>query len=284
MLKKGDKVGFIACSDGRTANQLEQINRIEQQFVEWGLQVIRATTLFQQGQLNWLTSPRQRAQELMVLYKSRDVKAIFDLSGGDSANQILPFIDFDLIQQNPKLFFGYSDLTVLLNSIYTQANGKVFHYQLMHLEHNSGKEQLYQLLFADNCNPQFKLEWIKGNYMEGIVVGGSIRCFLKLAGTPLIPDPLNKVLFLEALSGKPSRIASYLAQLDQLGYFASINGLLLGSFTELEQESNGKATLLALIAFYADKYKLPIVKTNQLGHGTNSHILRIGYPLVLAKE
>ena len=71
--------------------------------------------------------------------------------------------------------------------------------------------------------------------MEGILLGGNLRCFLKLAGTPYFPDLDGKLLFLESLGGGPELIASLLAQLSQLGVFQKIAGLLLGTFTELSK-------------------------------------------------
>lgn len=66
-------------------------------------------------------------------------------------------------------------------------------------------------------DPQVRL--VQGEKMEGVVVGGNIRCFLKLSGTRYFPDLCDKILLLEAYGGEVPQMATYLAQLKQLGAF-----------------------------------------------------------------
>ena len=73
--------------------------------------------------------------------------------------------------------------------------------------------------------------------MEGILAGGNLRCFLKLAGTPYFPDLTGKILFLESLGGGPELLASLLSQLGQLGVFQKISGLLFRHLYRAGKES-----------------------------------------------
>jgi muramoyltetrapeptide carboxypeptidase len=98
---------------------------------------------------------------------------------------------------------------------------------------------------------------------------------LKLAGTAFMPDPIDKILFLESLGGGPARIASLLAQLEQLDFFRKCNGVILGTFTQMEQEAL-KPSVEDLVLSITSKYNLTVVKTNQLGHGINAHCIPIG--------
>ena len=56
----------------------------------------------------------------MNFYQDREIQMIFDISGGDIANEILPYLDFEVIAENPKPFWGYSDLTTIMNAIYAK--------------------------------------------------------------------------------------------------------------------------------------------------------------------
>ena len=67
-------------------------------------------------------------------------------------------------------------------------------------------------------------------------MGGNIRCFLKLAGTPYMPDTRGKILFLESNGGDRHRTAAAFSQLRQMGVFDEIAGLLLGTFTALDRD------------------------------------------------
>ena len=68
----------------------------------------------------------------------------------------------------------------------------------------------------------------------GTLVGGNIRCLLKLAGTEYWPDMQDKILLLESWSGGVPKMVTYFSQLRQLGVFRQIKALLLGTFTEME--------------------------------------------------
>ena len=83
---------------------------------------------------------------------------------------------------------------------------------------------------------ELSCRFVQGSALEGTAVGGNIRCFLKLSGTPYFPDLEGKILILEANSGRADRITACVAQLSQMGAFEKIRGILLGTFSELERE------------------------------------------------
>ena len=62
--------------------------------------------------------------------------------------------------------------------------------------------------------------------MDGIVLGGNIRCLLKLAGTEYFPDMKDKILLLEAMSGQVPQMVTYFSQLQQMGVFEKVKGIL----------------------------------------------------------
>ena len=115
--------------------------------------------------------------------------------------------------------------------------------------------------------------------MEGIVVGGNIRCFLKLAGTKYWPDVDGKILLLESLSGREAKISTCLNQLSQIGVFEKISGLLLGTFTEMNACSL-TSELYEMVRSYVSE-QLPIAVTRQIGHGVDSKAIKIGENMCL---
>lgn len=118
--------------------------------------------------------------------------------------------------------------------------------------------------------------------MKGIVIGGNIRCFLKLAGTKYMPDPEGKILFLESLGGGPSRIASLLTQLRQIGFLEKINGIIFGTFSELESKRL-EPDIRVLVKDMVHDIAFPIVKTSFLGHEDNSCCIVIGKKIELKR-
>lgn len=74
----------------------------------------------------------------MSFYRDPEVKAIFDLSGGDIANEILPYLDFKIIARSHAVFWGYSDLTTILNAIYAKTGKSSVLYQARNLVSEAG--------------------------------------------------------------------------------------------------------------------------------------------------
>ncbi|WP_112181564.1 MULTISPECIES: LD-carboxypeptidase [Paraliobacillus] len=282
LLRYGDTIGIISCSDGKPSEYVTTMKSLEDVLIKLGLKIKFAETIYQVADTPFSGSPERRGQALMNFFRDPTIKAIFDISGGDSANQVLPYLDFPLITENPKPFFGISDLSVLLNGLYTRTGICNYHFKISTLvgKHSFEQIDLFNHLFLNDHQSAnqfitFPYTFLRGNSLSGTVVGGNIRCFLKLAGTPYLPNPTNKLLFLESLGGGSNRTASLLAQLDQIGYFNQCNGVLLGTFTEMESKQ-AQPTVEELVLEITDKYQLPIVKTNQLGHGSNGHCLPIG--------
>ena len=106
------------------------------------------------------------------------------------------------------------------------------------------------------------------------MLGGNIRCLLKLAGTQYWPDFTGKPLFLECNGGEVPQIVAYLNQLSQIGVFCQISGILLGTFSRME--SRGLHPTVEELLLRMIRPELPVAKTFQIGHGSDSRCLMIG--------
>lgn len=277
ILKNGDTVGIVACSNGYPLDKKHLILRLAKILESFGLNIKYSDLIYRtDGVFNGTNY--EKAKVLNEFFSNDKIRAIFDISGGDLCNGLLPYINFDIIRKNYKPFFGYSDLSVLLNSIYTQSNVPTFHYQIRNLIGDNYKSQLEDFantfLYNKDDLLKFKYNFIQGNYMEGIVVGGNLRCTLKLAGTKFIPDFTNKLLFLESLGGDSAKITTYLTQYNQIGAFDKINGIILGTFTDME--INNFYPKVEDILLNIINKNIPVIKTEELGHGDNSKCIIIG--------
>lgn len=279
LLNKNDSIALVSNSNGLDLSMIDRINELKYILKQLNLQTITSKSLFKDNN-NKTFSAEIRAKELMKFYNNNDIKAIFDLSGGDLCNEVLRYLDFSKIKNSNKPFFGYSDLTVILNSLYSKTNKVNYNYQLRNLIREDGENQIKNfsntiLLNKDNSLFDFDYKWIQGRSMEGIVVGGNIRCMLKLAGTEYLPNFENKILFLEALSGDENKISTFIEQYIQIGAFNNLKGIILGHFTEYEG-SNSNPPIEELILGKLNNDKLPAIKTNELGHSPNSKAIAIG--------
>ena len=183
------------------------------------------------------------------------------------------------------MLWGYSDLTTVLNAIYKKAGKASVLYQIRNLIYDDKERQIVDFSNAIMRNGtdlfQLKYEFVQQGKMSGIVVGGNIRCFLKLAGTDYMPDLENKILLLESLNGDVAKIETYLCQLQQMGAFNKVAGIILGTFTEMDKEKCTH-TVEGLVKRMVSK-ELPIVVTRDIGHGTDSKAIVIGQELCLEK-
>lgn len=283
ILNINDTIALIACSNGLDKNTTTKINELINILNSLNLNVVLSNSLYKDENNNSY-SYEIRAKELMNFYKDNTINAIFDLSGGDLCNEILDFLDYEFISTCNKPFFGYSDLSVILNALLTKSNTINYNYQLRNLIREDSENQIINfknsVLEGTNDLFNFSYKWLQGKSMMGEVVGGNIRCFLKLAGTKFIPSFNGKILFLEALSGDINKISTFLTQYKQIGAFTNINGILLGSFTELEKDFS-EEEVINLLLRKINNPNLPIAKTNELGHGSNSKCIAIGKTLFL---
>lgn len=119
--------------------------------------------------------------------------------------------------------------------------------------------------------------------MSGIVIGGNITALLKLAGTKYMPDFEDKILLLESLGGTPNLIGSLLHQLDHIGVFDKIKGIILGSFTAI-QENGFVPDARELVLEVLRNRDIPVVKTDDIGHDPNAKCIVIGKCINLVRD
>lgn len=285
MLKKGDRVGIVCCSDGLPSEKKGQIKLLEEKLGQLGLQAEQSPYLYR-GERLAAASSKDRAAVLMDMYRDPGIRAVMDVSGGNLANQILEYLDYEVIRDSKKEFWGYSDLTTVLNGIYTKTGNSGWLYQIRNLTGSFGKEQRrrFEETGLEGGTELYPDSWqfLRGTFMEGVVIGGNIRCFLKLAGTEYFPPLENKILFLEGFGGGRGVIASLMTQLRQMGVFEKIHGLLLGTFTQLDREE-GFAAVEQLAFEAADRKDLPVARTRQAGHGEDSRAIHLGTQIRLGK-
>ena len=278
MLNIKDKVAIVGCSNAQLKTARPKIDKLVEVLESIGLKPICSDYIYEKYSV-FSGTGKERADALMKFYLDDSIKAIFDISGGNVANEVLEYLDFEIIKKNPKPFFGYSDLTTVINAIYSKTEIPSFLYQIRNLIYDHGEEQIenFRKTILEDKNDLLNINYrfLQGNSISGTVVGGNIRCFLKLAGTPYMPSFKDKVLFLESLGGEVPLMTTYLNQLKQMGAFNEVKGIILGTFTEME-EKQAKPTIEQLVLDIVNNKEIPIAKTEEIGHGSNSKAIVIG--------
>ncbi|MBQ7639326.1 MAG: LD-carboxypeptidase [Clostridia bacterium] len=264
---------LVGCSDPLPEHEIEDVKRLVGVLAKENIEAKVSPLLFSGSRV-----PAEKAAVLNGFFGDPSVDYIFDVSGGDLANTVLPFLDWDLIRASRAMFFGFSDLTTVINAIIAKTGRPAVNYQIRNLLYDDAenqikhfREQIIPCSFDVKClSPVF----LRGGRMEGKVFGGNIRCFLKLAGTEFWPDMTGGVLLLESLGGGVYQMVTAIEQYSQLGVFDKINGILLGTFTAMEEKKLSPA-IEDIVLRMAPEH-IPVAKTRLLGHYPDSRALLLG--------
>lgn len=275
-----NKIALIALSN--PIKNTDPLNKLLDILAKFNIQVISSSHLLHNEDiLN--RDNKSMAEEFVDFLNNSTIDGVFDISGGDLSNTILPFINFNKITNTNANFFGYSDLTVILNALITHTQINVFNYQILNIIKNPNSLTLFKETFLNNKSTLYNFNYrliksiststsIINNSISGIAIGGNIRCFLKLAGTPYMPDLENKILFLESYSGNEFKMLTYINQLLLLENFSKIKAIILGNFTEMDSK-NTSPSIEEMFLKLIDK---PIYRTQDLGHNSDSKCIQIG--------
>lgn len=129
-LRRGDKVAIVSLSKGMLGeDQFIHKYYIAKERLErdYGLQVVAMPNALK-GIDYLYRHPEARAADLMDAFRDESIKAVFCAIGGDDAIRLLPYIDFEVLEQNPKIFTGFSDSTT--NHMMMRKAGLVSYYGL----------------------------------------------------------------------------------------------------------------------------------------------------------
>jgi muramoyltetrapeptide carboxypeptidase len=225
---------------------------------------------------------QQRAQFINQLFADKGVDAIICARGGYGSIRVLPLLDYQAIADNPKVFIGFSDITVLLNVLADRCGLVTFHGPVVTSLADASAESSQSLVQAVSSG--VKLE-IKGagrvaansGSGSGIVCGGNLTTLCHLVGTSYAPNFAGKILFLEDRGEAPYRIDRMLVHMKLAGCFENLAGIALGSF-----ENCGPSD--GIYHIVGDIFKdesFPIVAGLDVGHGKHNLTLPLGIEATL---
>lgn len=234
-IKKGETIGFISPSAGPSPLAMHRVERAKAFLEKLGYKIkIAKHALQSKGNVSGTTE--ERVADLHDMFRDPEVTMVVCTTGGNDSNQLLKYIDYSLIRKNPKIFIGYSDITVLHYAIQSQAGlatyygpcvmtqfgeyPEVLDYTLRYFNqevadgYGGGYEIPASETWTDEFLDWFKkedlrrartlkknsgYEWIKEGTAEGRALGGAILSINHLAGTKYWLDPEGAIFFIDIL-------------------------------------------------------------------------------------
>src|SRR5690554_2379225 len=288
-LKAGDTVGIV-CPAGSISLDSKRIKLLEERLTGFGLKYKYGITIGKK--VAYLGgSDEERASDLMAMFKDSEVKIILAMLGGYGCSRIVDRLDYDVIKANPKLLIGFSDITVLLNSINKLTDIPTLHGPVgIYL----GKEEFdqesindfYEVLFSKQLNrvlknPKDDSITLTNGVARGKLVGGNLSLINNLMGTPYEIDFSDKIVFIEEVDEKPYAIDRYLSSLRLSKSLEKAKGFVFGYFTNCESSDVDSWGYLDLIEQYFGDLNKPIIYNFASGHDLPFISLPIGLEVEL---
>lgn len=307
-LNYGDKVATVSLSWGGAGDDdvLWRYNvgkkRLQEEF---GLEVIEMPNTLK-GSNYLYNHPEKRAEDLMQAFGDKSIKAIFSCIGGYESVRMLPYIDFDVIRNNPKIFIGYSDTTIThmlcykagISSFYGASilaefgeNVEMFDYTKYWIEKTLFDNKIIGKIDASSIWTSEYLPWEEKNknikrqvqnnngyellqgkgISKGHLIGGCIEVLEMLKGTEVFPAAdkwKEAILFLETSEDKPSPeyVGYWLRNYGTQGILNNVNGIIFGKPYDNLYYEEYKNVILKVVRDELKLVDLPILYNMNFGH------------------
>lgn len=274
-LQFGDTVGIIAPSLGIKP---EQVEGPVQKLRSMGFEVKLSEHLFSESD-GYAGSIQERADDFNAMVEDDSVNMIL-FGGGEVCNEILPYIHYESLMRHPKILCSYSDSTTVLNAVQsmsglvtfygaslrtfrglTDYNWQSVEKRLMSTSTKYVKAEPWRTIYPGRC--------------EGHLAGGYLVNYAALYGLKYYKElPFDDcILFIEdhEMFSSPAVVSKWFSTLEHRIGLERVRGLIFGHY------SNKEEPLIDRILYrIGEKYRIPVVRCEDFGHGENCSILPIG--------
>ena len=307
-LKAGDEIRVIAPSRSLAIVKGEQRRLAEERLRELGFRVTYGDTTLVHDDF-YSNSIEDRIADLHAAFKDPNVKGILTAVEGYNANQLLRYIDYDLIQANPKVICGYGDITALLLAIYKKTDVTTYvgpnfssfgmksglDYTIDYFKKSILEQNKFELIQSNtwsddpwlleqeerNFYPNQGYMIIQEGEAEGTIIGGNLCTINLLQGTEYMPSLENSILFIEDdEESHPFSFDRELQSLLQQQDAGGIKGIIIGRF----QKESGMTdyALREIIATKQELRGIPVIANANFGHTTPFATIPIGTKATLS--
>jgi muramoyltetrapeptide carboxypeptidase len=246
-LQVGDTIGLIAPASAPP--DPKAVDRAAEALERFGFKPKLAKNV--RARLGFLAgTDRERAADVMQMFSDKKVNGIICLRGGYGCSRILDRLDYEVIQRNPKILSGYSDITSLHNVLSAKAklisihapmlNGALADPKVPEFTKKSFFRTVTEAKPAGSIcadYPGKTVSILRRGEAEGVLVGGNLSLICASLGTPYAPSFKGKILFFEDISEKPYRLDRMITQLLNAGVFDQVAGVAIGVNAECDDTS-----------------------------------------------
>ena len=278
-LQPGDVIG-ITCPAGYVS--YERIAYAIEVLQSWGFGVKVGSTVGK-GENYFAGSDAERLADLQDMLDDTNVKAILMGRGGYGTSRIIDQVDFTTFKQQPKWICGFSDIVVLHNQLQATMNIASLHAPMCGaFTPDSENEYYIQSLKTALTGGELSYSFPSSAYnrsgnAEAVLVGGNLAILAHLTGSESQLNTEGKILFIEDIGEHLYHVDRMLLTLKRSGQLGKIAGLLVGSFTDIEDTTRPFGmTLEEIIQSHVAGYSFPVAFNVPCGHDTENITLKLG--------
>lgn len=272
IIRKGARIGLVSPA---SPSKKEEVDDLIKYLEGQGFELALGRTIYKKNKYLAGTD-EERAADLNQMFGDPDIDAILCIRGGYGSPRILDLLDYDLIEKNPKVFIGYSDITAIHVALNQKCGLVSYHGPMGSSDMIDGfnpisRENLEAIVMENGRgrrleNPEgHKLEVLRPGSCQGPVLGGNLSLIVDLIGSDYGLDPRGKILFIEEVGEEPRNIDRMLNQMRLCGMFKDCLGVILGDFKNCQGDENSFSLDQVLDQYFGD-LDLPVVKNFQAGH------------------
>ncbi len=312
-LKIGDEIRIIAPSRslGIVSQEIRKV--AEEKLIGMGLKISYGKNVEEIDDFR-SSSIESRVSDLHEAFIDKNVKGILTVIGGFNINQILKYLDYDLIKNNPKIICGFSDITALSNAIYAKTGlvtysgphfstfgmARGIEYTESYFEKCLMQKDSFEIVSSEKWSDdawylnQEKREFIENEGMyvintgeaDGTIIGGNLCTLNLLQGTEFMPKLKDAILFVEDddMVGDmfPVSFDRDLQSLIQQIDFSDVRGIVIGRCQKGAQMTKEK--LIKIIKTKKELDNIPVIAGVDFGHTTPQITFPIGGKVYLKAE
>lgn len=236
-LRPGDCIGIVSTSSPVSP---EQLGQLVSYLMDRGYAVKLAGGVGDEA--GYLAgSAQRRAAGVMSMFADPEVAMVLPANGGAGAGHLVDLLDYQLIRSHPKVFTGFSNPTVLINSVLAAAGlacahgvtGFQFYSPAMHEPWTD--EAFWGMVSGPIAGQEIGGdEWHvhragRPASVSGPVIGGNLHSFRQLIGTRWMPSCAGAILLVEQMTSTFELMDHELTHLRLAGLFDGIAGLVVGA-------------------------------------------------------
>lgn len=238
-IKKGATFGIVALS---SPCKIELLNQGKINLEKLGYKVVLGKSCHSTYAGYLSGDDDLRASDLNNMFEDNSIDAIMCLRGGYGTPRIVDKIDYEMIRKNKKIFIGFSDVTLLLNTIYEKCDLVTYHGPMLGVDFTDNYKKISIDSFEDivinqkrnyviNKENKYNIKTIGKGKTKGILVGGNLSLISFMIGTPYQIDFKDKILFLEETNEPLYKVDGMLQKLRLSGILNNLKGIVIGSIT-----------------------------------------------------